>query len=261
MDIIIATYGPDGQKFLDDCLQSISRQTCKDYQVYLISSGDFKPAINSSVDVIHKHFLGRLHYPAAVHEGVKLGNSEHILLCNDDIIMNKDLVDRMVNRLTHEPNLIINPLSPCSNGRFYVMPLGFKKRDFQFVFDSNKYSHSDISPHHVDDIIESGGLVPYPVGGKIPVKFCAFFCTAMTRKTWNDVGGIDTALKTGQDDLDFCLRAAEIGIKPVVCFDSFAFHYSGSTADIHLTDEDRKFNVNHFNEKWRSKGISLPIIK
>ncbi len=141
------------------------------------------------------------------------------------------------------------------------MPLGFKKREFTFAFESNKYAHQDISPHHVDCIIESAGLIPLPVGGKIPIRYCAFFCTAMTRKTWNDVGGIDTALKTGQDDLDFCLRAMEVGIRPYVCLDAFVFHYSGSTADIHLTDDDRSFNINHFNEKWKSKGISLPTIK
>ncbi len=258
IDIVIATYGPNGQRFLDDCLLSIQKQTHKEKQVYVISSGDFKPQINCSMDVIHKHYLRRMHFPEAVNEGVKAGSSEHILLCNNDIIMQKDCIETMLKNM--KDRSIINPISTCSNGRFYNIPLAFKMRDFAIAFESNQYKYEDVA-HYKNEIIESMGSYPGASAGWFPIQFCAFFCTLMKRSTWDEVGGIDIILKTGQDDFDFCLRAKQKGIDSIVSLNSFCFHYSGITANEHLTKEDRQFNVNHFNEKWKNHGISLPNIK
>ncbi len=260
IDIIVCSYGPESQKFLDDCLLSIQRQTYKDKKVYVVSSGDYKPQINCSLDVIHKHYLGRMHFPEAVNEGVKLGTSPYILLCNDDIIMQKDCLKNMLLELQKYPNLIINPTSNCDNGKSFNETIGFKLREFIHVFEANQYLHKDISPHYVNEIIDNMQLFSKPTNAFVPVQFAAFYCTLMSRKTWNDVGGIDTKLKTGQDDLDFCLRAREKNIHSMIFFGAFCFHFSGATANIHLTKEDRMFNIDHFNQKWLGK-VSIPQIK
>ncbi len=263
VDIIIATYSSYGQKYLDDCLLSIQRQTLKDKKVYVVSSGDYKPQINTTLDVNHFHYLRRLHFPEAVNEGVKRSSSDHILICNDDIIMQKDCLANILKHSLENPTMILNPVSTCDNGKFFSLPIHFKLREFFHMFESSQYKHDQISPHYVNEIIESMAISPYPDAniGMLYVQFAAFYCTIMSRKIWNDVGGIDTALKTGQDDLDFCLRAKNIGIRSAICLDAYAFHYSGATADIHLTKDDRMFNIDHFNKKWTSKGISIPQLK
>ncbi len=260
IDIIIPTYSSSGQRYLDDCLESIKKQSYKEYKVYVISSGDYKPTINTTLDVIHKHYMQRMHFPEAVNEGVKSGKSEYILLANNDIIMQKHCLESMLILLSSKDKLIVNPVSNCSNGKFYTMNIIFKMREFITSFESNQYTYQDIEPYRAD-IMESMTTWPGIVNGFFPLEFCAFFCTAMKRSTWNDVGGIDTALRTGQDDFDFCLRARQIGVKSVVSLNSFCFHYSGITANEHLTKEDRQFNIDHFNKKWKNQGIVLPNVK
>lgn len=261
VDIIVCTYGPNGQKYLDDCLLSIQKQTYKDKKVYVISSGEFKPEINCSMDIVHKHYHSRMHFPEAVNEGVKLGTGSHILLCNDDIILQKQCLERLISHIDQDPKLILNPISPCDNNRFYYLPMAFNYEGKTGFFEQNQYKHDDIYPKYVSDIIESGGLFPSPIKGRLQLQFAAFYCTLMTRNTWKEVGGIDTTLRTGQDDLDFALRAKDIGIKCAATLDAFCFHYSGATADIHLSKSDRMFNIDHFNKKWSHKGIFLEQLK
>ncbi len=258
-DILVICYGPGCQKYLDDCLKSIERQTDKNHKVYVISSGDYNPQtqLSTSMDVSSKHFHQRMHFPEAVNEGVKLTRSENILICNDDIIMQKDCLKTLVEEIEKHPDRIINPTSTCDNGRFFDLPLGFKMRGFLHLFDANHYTHDQISPHYVHEIINSMHILNPMVPGEMIVKYAAFYCTMMKRSTWNTVGGIDTKLKTGQDDLDFCLRAKAHGISSFITHKALAFHYSGASADIYLTKEDRQWNIDYFNKKWESKGIKL----
>lgn len=261
VDIIVCCYGANSQKYLDDCLLSIQKQTFKEKQVYVISSGDFVPKINGSMDVIHKHYHSRMHFPEAINEGVTRSRSENILLCNDDIIMQKDCIEKMMSHLEADPTKIINPTSTCDNGRSFKLPLGFMLRSFPHIFEANHFTYEQISPHYLNEIIDSFSILDNVLKQEIRVEFTAFYCTLMKRSTWDKVGGIDTALKTGQDDLDFCIRAREIGFKPVIYLDAFCFHYSGATADIHLTKDDRIWNIDYFNEKWSDKGIQIQKLK
>lgn len=260
LDIIVCTYGPNSQHFLDDCLKSIYLQTFKEAKTYVISSGDYKPQINGPLDVIHKHYYSRMHFPEAINEGVRHGTSDRILLCNDDILMQKNCVERLLKQSIKHPRTVFNPISNCDNSKFYSLPMGFYVDKKIGLFESTQYKYQDTEPFR-DDIIESATLLPSPIEGNIPAIYAAFYCTMMTRKTWNEVGGIDTTLRTGQDDFDFAIRARDIGINSAIALDAFCFHYSGATADLHLSKEDRMFNIDHFNKKWAHKGIQLEQLK
>lgn len=266
LDILLASYGPHSQPYLNACLKSLERQTFKDFKGYLVSSGDFKPQIDTSLSNFkHLHYSKRHHFPEAIQEAYNYSKrqdaSDLIMLLNDDTILGKETLEKMVqhfrlnmNNFSHlNERLILNSLSNCDNAKFYLLKLGFKKRDFEFIFESNQYKMSDIEPH-IDDIIENPFTYSF---GRIFVQMVCFYGTMMTRKLYESVGGICPEYKTGKDDLDFCLRAKNIGARTEIALDSFIFHFSGISNDIYVTEEDKLFNQNLFNERFKAQGLRV----
>jgi GT2 family glycosyltransferase len=207
-----------------------------------VSSGDFKPKVSEheKIRALRKytHSDKRLHFPEAIHWAYEASdkNSECILLLNDDVIMDKDCLDVLYKDTVNRP-FIMNPRSNCDdNGRFYWTHTPFDKVQYRI----------DDMERLCDQVISGVDKYP-PMLVKQPQVH--FYCTMMTRKCWDDVGGIDTNLKTGFDDADFCLRAKAKGYVPVVAMHAYALHGSGVSADIHLTPEDRAFNEKYFMEK------------
>ncbi len=240
LHIYAAAYGDQSQKFLDLMATSLDAQTFQDFAVTLVSSGEFVPKFPPKH--AHYHSDERLHYPSAIAKGYEISpkDSELILLLNDDVILHKDCLKTLVEMVS-VTEVIANPMSTCCNGRFYQAPLGAG----EYRFLKNQYSYDEIMPI-VDDIIHRAAI-------HSPMFFytgmVAFFCTMMRRTTWEKIGGIDTNFRTGFDDSDFSNRARQVGIPCGIVTNSFCLHFSGKSADLHLSLEDRKFNEKYYVEK------------
>ncbi len=246
LSILIATYLREAQPYLDACLKSVEAQTFRDFETVLVSSGDYLPKAN--VDK-HHHSPTRLHFPPAIHKAFDLASkeSELILLLNDDVIMHQTCLQELVNGIDLMGNVILNPMSNCDNGRLYKTRF-FCHRDHGFPQEiSNQQYRIDTIEPIVDDIIYRT-FTSRPI--YFPIQWNAFYCTMFRRTTWDVVGGIDHEFRTGQDDLDFCMRAHQKGIQSGIYTSAFAFHFSGVSADLSLTTEDRQFGIDRFHQKW-----------
>ncbi len=241
ISILLASYGPQSQKYLDLCFKSLEAQSFQDFEVIHVSSGDYEPQMKWGTDDKHYHSWPRLHFPAAVAKAHELSNpkSEFIMLLNDDVILTKHCVSQLYTAARSGP-FLVNPASNCDdNGRFYWRYFDkFSKLQYRIEEMEQIY-------HAVVDFVPDQNflLVKQPQ--------VHFYCTMMQRRIWDVVGGIDANLKTGFDDADFCLRAQEFGVVPVIAMHAYALHGSGVSADLHLSQEDRAFNQKYFIEKHK----------
>ncbi len=252
LSILTASYGSQSQAFINLCYRSLEAQTFQDFEVIHVSSGEFQPHIPVlGLNRIHHHSKDRLHYPAAIAKTYEISNqdSEYIFMLNDDVILSDSCLQNMINFLDQSADTILNPMSPCCNGRAYMAPLGFSNGGENIFYAKNHYQYGEMAKN-VDHIIKRS-IVHSPMF--FPKEQVWFFATMMKRSVWEKVGGIDSEFRTGMDDQDMSLRARQKGINVGIFTGASVFHFSGATADKHLSDEDRAFNPEYFKKKH---GIS-----
>lgn len=243
ISLIIGTYSENNQPYLDLCLKSLSKQSDVDLEIVVVSSGDYVSKIPPLPNVKHHHSYERLHYPAAITKGYELCEKRDlVVLSNDDVILHVDCLKHMAFEIDkHDKDkLILNPFSNGENKKAY---------DFPWIpYPNYQYRLVEISSADVESIMYKN---PIQVDGLIvEKKFLPFYFTMMKTASYDDIGGIDPTFKTGQDDLDFSLRAIGKGYVLAYCINAFCFHFSGVAADKHLSQDDREFNVKYFHEKW-----------
>lgn len=258
ISVLLASYGAQSRRYLDLCFRSLAAQTFGEFEVIHVSSGEFDPwrpdskkehcksitreifSEFPSISGIHYHSYERLHFPAAIAKAYERTDpdTEYIMLLNDDVILQEDCINRLLNTVKLGP-MIVNPQSNCDdNGRFYLSGSPFTKLQYRIEEMEELYP----------EVIKYDNLIR-PLLFRQPQVH--FYCTMMTRKCWEEVGGIDVNLKTGYDDADFCLRAKQKGYEPVIAMHAYALHGSGVSADIHLTQDDRAFNEKYFMAKHK----------
>ncbi len=249
LSILTASYGSQSQAFINLCYRSLAAQTFQDFEVIHVSSGDFKPQIPElGLNSKHCHSDDRMHYPKAIDYAYRLSDaqSEYIFMLNDDVILHKDCLQSMINFLERSADVILNPMSSCCNGRVYQAPLGFTDENGkQYFYSKNHYDFYSMS-ENADNIIHRS-FVHSPMF--FPMEQVWFFATMLKRSVWKKVGGIDPEFRTGFDDQDMSLRARKAGINVGIFTGASVFHFSGSTADTKLSQEDRDWNVKYFKEK------------
>lgn len=255
--ILIATYLKSNAPYLELAFRSIAMQTYKNIEVVCVFSGHTPDLTSLPFNLPYAAHLSheRLHYPEAIACAYKhvSPNSEFIMLLNDDAFMSADCVENLVAAMGQQ-ELILNPLSQCDNGLFFEGPVGFRRDDQglapEGLFMDRQYRYEQI-------VEQFENIVKYPRPQYIPFKFYTnfspFYCTLMRKKTWEKVGGIDTAYKTNLDDLSFALEARKYGIRCATEMSAFAFHFSGVStspgAEGEVSKQDQEFNFRHFESK------------
>jgi GT2 family glycosyltransferase len=61
------------------------------------------------------------------------------------------------------------------------------------------------------------------------VDAVTFACALMTKKTWTALNGLDETFRVGLNDVDFCLRAKNIGLKVMVCGKAQLTHFESKS--------------------------------
>lgn len=245
ISIVLVTYLKQNQRYLDLCIESLSRQTYKDFEVILISSGEHIPTCPDWVK--HTHLEERHHYPEGVNAGVKLTNpdSKYLMLMGDDCFLTETALENMVGALG-DNQLIINPLSNCDNASSYTLILGYEQ-DKEFKQLTQRFYRYDDLKDVFEPMMKAHSVYP---PGLIVRPFVCFYATMIPRSVWNKVGKMDPNFKTGQDDVDYCRRAMNLGISSGVVLNAIIWHFGGVTADAALTNDIRQKNIEYYKSKW-----------
>jgi GT2 family glycosyltransferase len=245
VSIVLVTYLKDNQKYLDLCMESIKRQTFKDYEVILVSSGEHSPTHPDWIT--HHHSDERLHFADAINHGVRRTNpsSKYILLLSDDCVMTETSLEMLVGTIG-EGQMILNPISTCDNNSSYSLVFAYEKNGETKQLTNRFYRYDDLS-QDIEYIMKTRSI--YPVGIVLR-EYVAFYATMIPRSVWEKVGELDQNFKTGQEDADYCKRAKQQNIPSGFALNSFILHFGGVTADQVMERPGREQNIKYYKDKW-----------
>lgn len=93
-------------KYLPFCLKSIFSQTYRDFQVLVVDNNSQDGTVsflrNNYPDVTVFQNKKNLGFAKANNQGIKLFNSPYVVLCNPDIIMDNDWLEKIISRADSE---------------------------------------------------------------------------------------------------------------------------------------------------------------
>lgn len=156
-----------------------------------------------------------LNFSESCNAGIKASNNENIFIANDDIIISKSTLEELVKAT--DDNTVTGPDSNCNLG--WQTQYAYQVKDVTLV---PSMSLSQIK--HIIPDIHNIKVVRNEVMDR---DWLAFFATMFTRKCIDKVGLLDENFIYDREDLDWCVRAASLGIKFKQIFSSYCFHFGG----------------------------------
>lgn len=247
VSIVITAFLPSTKPFLDECIQSVWNLDWpkEDLEVIVVSPKSYAPNYEGVKTVSPE--TEDYHNPVGINTGVRASDpaSKYIFLCNDDLILTKNVLKNLVAAAGDSP-VMVNPLSPCGLFSNYAMHLRFKKDEDWVIIDKAQHRYDDVK-EYFNDMMNADSLYP---SGLISQNWLAIFATLIPRNVWDMVGEFDEGFATSQDDLDYSWRAKKLGIGLVLALDCLVFHFSGVSADTTMKIKNRLHSAEYFHKKW-----------
>ncbi|MBE6157910.1 MAG: glycosyltransferase [Firmicutes bacterium] len=103
--IIVPVYNVE--KYIEKCLDSIEKQTFKDYEVIVVNDG----TLDNSMDIVKKYDFKIVNQKnkglsAARNSGVKKASGEYIIFIDSDDYIDKDLLKKLNDSLSNNPDVV-----------------------------------------------------------------------------------------------------------------------------------------------------------
>jgi len=215
------------------CIQSILAHT-KDFELIIIDNGstDGTDGYLSELKKSHQNvkvisIAENKTFAQANNLGIKLVEGEIVCLLNNDVVVNKDWLDRLCAHLYNIPlkNLaMIGPVSNCSNGRQMV---GLQDPEAWYQANRGRWTHA----------------------GKL-----FGWCMLIKKSTLDEIGGFDERFVNAYEDNDLCLRMQLAGYKMAIAYDTYIYHAGQGTLRTTQTEEQYIENGNKnrgiYFDKW-----------
>jgi GT2 family glycosyltransferase len=156
-----------------------------------------------------------LGFAGACNAGAAAARGEYLVLLNNDTIPKHGWLAALVNHAQTYPKAAI---------------VGAK-----LLFPNETIQHAgvvfglDRAPHH----IYAGFPADHPAANvsrryQVVTAACALF----RREPWEQIGGLDTSYRNGWEDVDFCMRAGELGYEIHNCAERVLFYLETSMRDL-----------------------------
>jgi len=218
------------------CLDSIIRQTSRDFSVIVVDNGSFDGSVefirNHYADVQVVEFKENKGFGAAVNEGIKKANSKYICLLNNDVELDSNFLNEMVMILEER-----NEIDYCAAKMFNY-------------YDRNLLDGAG------DGVFRAGagyrlGTLEYDIGiyDKLSNVFGACAGAAVYRRSFfGNVGHFDEDFFAYLEDVDVNFRANLFGLRCLYVPNAKVFHIgSGTTGSAFNSFTIRLTTKNLFN--------------
>lgn len=237
-------------KYTKQFVDSVFENTSNEFELIIVDNASDKEtnkylkelSRKQNVKVIfNKENLG---FPKAVNQGILKTKGQYILIANNDIIVTKDWLTKMLEVAAKNNQIgLVGPISNAVSGIQID-----REANYTSVKEMHNYAKG-ISFKNKNQILEFPRL--------------AFLCTLVKKEVIDKIGGLDERFSPGNfEDDDFCLRAQLTGYKTVIVKDVFIHHY-GSVSFKQNGEKEYgerlKINEQKFINKWGTnpEGIWL----
>lgn len=105
ISVIIPTW--QGAAWLPRCLEALSRQTCRPYEVVLIQNGGTASALSLSTELplrVHRNPTN-LGFAAAVNQGIEMTQAPYVAVLNDDAFPEPEWLEALLEAIELDPEI------------------------------------------------------------------------------------------------------------------------------------------------------------
>lgn len=179
-------------------------------------------------------------------------DTNYVLLLNDDTIVSKHSLKRMVEASKNNDNAIVNPLSNCDKGWLHNHNLDINGKQLIPNMKIEDFSKEDIT------ILQNTQFTDIPQFAES--SFAAFYSTLIPVEILNKVGKLNESFNSGGEDLDWCNRAKKFDVKVGWVVNSFVMHFGGKSRkashDIRGVDHELEDQQNNalVQKMWGKDG-------
>jgi GT2 family glycosyltransferase len=238
--VVILGYGQfNGTSKL--CLQSVIPELSReDVQVTVIDNGSPDHSAQLQVDFVKPYprlnsvsLAKNLGYAGGMNYGAGLFDASWVLLLGSDTILNKGAFEILYQALKQMEESV-GVVGPVTNEAGTCQKLDFKSTKPEDIFAE----FSLRSP-------KSSQLL-------VPIYRADFFCVAVRKSLWDQLGGLDLSYGRGYyEDFDFCMRAKQLNFQSVMIEDMFVYHagslsFKSDPTQKQLIKDNKKIFVQKF---------------
>lgn len=269
-DIIIPTY--ENEELTLACLESIKKCTTPEtYRVILVDnaskdSSRVEQALSEMPSIFYKMPKNE-GFVIAVNKGIELSTAPYVCLLNNDTVVSKNWLGKLVNALERDPKLGIVGSLTMPDPRGGGMMDSHHSLSLHNTLLSEETMRSDMET--INYALEQG------YGGRtVPATFVAFLCAVIKREVIDKVGPLDVNYEMGMwDDNDYNLATRKLGYKCEFAIDTCIYHKGRSTFTLIHAKEgfdvdallrknraymDKKWNLGRINYQAQIRGNHVP---
>ena len=244
VDIIICIHNALAD--VSACLQSLVKRRTFPYGIIIVDDGSdaetakFLAEFAQGTDarlIRHENGMG---YTISANEGLRLSSADYRVLLNSDTIVTDRFAEKMIRAF--ESDKSIGVLSPLSNAATYQSIPEIRSGSDWAINDLPEGLNADA----VNLAAERSGKPTYP-----HLKCVNGFCFMISRRCIDRIGFLDEENfpKGYGEEVDYCLRAENAGIKCCVLDDTYIFHAKSKS----FTNEGRKLLTTSSKPALRAK--------
>lgn len=221
----------NGEEYLPACLQSIKKaiDIAKiEIEIILVdnASNDTSTEIFTTFcqknKIKHKLISLKKNYgfAGAVNRGVAISKSDWILVCNNDLKMDK-------NWFKHTSKLLTTPLHTTHLAAITGTVLNydgtkFESQGLKFYYSGKCDNISNGQPFSTTNLLHFSS--PHPIWG------ASAALTLYNRKIFTRLGGFDEDFFAYEEDVDLSLRLHNLGYKTFYVPQALSYHLGGATS-------------------------------
>ena len=217
---IILTW--NSEDYIDDCLDSVEMLQCAQKDVFVVENG--------STDNTRQLLVNRAHRQPNLHlilEGKNLGttvsrnkalrriptSTDYICILDSDTIVNQKAFETMATQLKNDPTIgIIAPRLVGIDGTYQVSGRNLPTLPEKL----GKASHLPM----LEELALHAETPTAPlIGGLQDVGYLMSACWLMSYRAFITIGLFDENIFYAPEDVDYCARAHEAGLRVVLCHD------------------------------------------
>ncbi|MFH2037765.1 MAG: glycosyltransferase family 2 protein, partial [Candidatus Zixiibacteriota bacterium] len=261
ISVVVISF--NGKRFIEDCLSStIASFTTQNHEIIIIDNG----SIDGSPDIIKSKFPEltliennqNLGFAPAVNQGLNAANGEYILILNQDTKIQDKAIEKLAERMKNDKLIgSIGPKFIGFDGQLQKCARAFPRyRDllWQYAGLSGLFPQSKIFSNWkmgwFDHLSERE--VDQPMGAALMI----------TRKTVERVGYFDESFGIFFNDVDYCRRIREAGLKNLYYPSAVVAHYVGGSTEKmrpQMIRESHRSMYRYF-KKYGRGGVAQPCL-
>ena len=213
VSIIILNY--NGEKYLEDCIESIFRETKHDFEVIVVdnnspdkSGNKFSKKYQNCKFILNEKNEG---VSEGLNIGIKNSNGEYIVLLNNDLIVAPKWLDYLFEAYEKNGSGLYQPKFLKMSDRSIIDSAGNLINVFGFGFSREKGKKDVLKYNSIEEI-----------------GFAAGTCMFTAKKIFDEVGLFDKKLFAYNEDLDLGWRARLLGYKSFYVPESIVYHHGSA---------------------------------